>query len=77
MGLGFALDGVDDVGGAERNVKVGDVVLMKKRRVVAGDAYAEDSHVGVFQDEMMMRLLWDRDGDRRLSAEGKCEKKKE
>jgi len=28
-GFGFALDGVDDVGGAEGNVEVGNVVLVK------------------------------------------------
>jgi hypothetical protein len=28
MGFRFALDGVNDVGGAERDVQVGDVMLM-------------------------------------------------
>jgi hypothetical protein len=36
MGFGSALNGVDDVGWAERNVKVGNVVLVKKRGVVGG-----------------------------------------
>jgi hypothetical protein len=76
-GFGFSLDGVDDVGGAERHVDVGHVVLMEKRGVVRGDAHAEYADVGVFQDEMMMRLFRDGNGDRRLSAERECEKKQE
>jgi len=72
--FGFALDGVDDVGGAERDVKIGYIVLMEKSGVVGGDAYAEDADVGIFEDEMMMRLLGDGNGDRRLGVQGKCQK---
>jgi hypothetical protein len=74
MSFGFALYGVDHVGGTERHVDVGHVVLMEKRGVVRGDAYSEYADVGVFQDEMMMRLFRDGNGDRCLSAERECEK---
>jgi len=50
-------------------------VLVKKCGVVRGDAYAEDADVIIFQDEMVMRLLRDGDGNGRLSVERKCEKK--
>jgi hypothetical protein len=30
---------------------------MKKRGVMRGDAYAEDAHVIIFEDEMVMRFL--------------------
>ena len=50
MGFEFALDGVDNVGGAERNVEVGDVVLMEKSGFVSGDAHAEKTHVVVLKD---------------------------
>ena len=71
MGFGPALDGINDVGGAERNVQVRYIVLMEKRGAMRGDAYAEDANVIIFQDEMMMRLLWDGDGSGSLGAEGK------
>jgi hypothetical protein len=48
------LDGVDDVGGAERNIKVGNVVPVEKCGVVRGDAHAEDADVIIFKDEMMV-----------------------
>jgi hypothetical protein len=48
MGFGFALDGIDDVGGAERDVEVGDVVLMEESGFVSGNADAENADVGVF-----------------------------
>jgi hypothetical protein len=75
MGFGFALDGVDDVGGAERDVEVGDIVLMEKRGFVGGDSYAEDAHVVVFEDEVVVGFLGDRDGSGGLSIHRKCEEK--
>jgi len=74
--FGFALDGVDDVGGAERDVEIGHVVLMEKGGVVRGDAYAENADVGIFKNEMVMGLLGDGNGDRRLGVQGKCQKQK-
>jgi hypothetical protein len=50
MGFGFALDSVDDIGGAERNVKVGDVVLMEESGSVSGDADTENADVVVFEN---------------------------
>jgi hypothetical protein len=50
MGFWLALDGIDDVGRAERNVEVGDVVLMEKSGFVSGDAHAENTHVVVLKD---------------------------
>jgi hypothetical protein len=72
MGFGFAFDGVDDVGGAERDVEVGDIVLMEKGGFVGGDGYAEDADVFVFEDEVVVGLLGDGDGGGGLSAQGKC-----
>ncbi|PYT51431.1 MAG: hypothetical protein DMG44_02940 [Acidobacteria bacterium] len=60
--FGFALDGVDDVGGAERDVEIGHVVLMEKGGVVGGDAYAENADVIIFKDEMVVRFLGDGNG---------------
>jgi len=77
MSFGFAGDGVDDVSGAQRHVDVGQVVLVKKSGLVWGDVHAEYADVGVFKDELVMRLLRDGNGDRGLSAERKCEKKQE
>jgi hypothetical protein len=72
-GLGLAGHGVDDVGGAEADVNVRQVVPMEKRSVVGGDADAENASIGIFKHEMMVRLVRNRDRDRRLGAEGKCE----
>jgi len=69
MDFGLVLDGVDDVGGAERNVKVGHVVLVEKSGFVGGDAHAEDSDVIVFEDEMVMRFFGYGDGDGGLGVE--------
>jgi len=69
MGFGPALDGVDDVGRAERNVQVRYIVLMKKRGVMRGDAHAEDADVVIFQDEMVVGFLGDGDGDGCLSGQ--------
>jgi len=60
--FGFALDGVDDVGGAERDVKIGYIVLMEKSGIVGGDAHAENADVFIFEDEMVVRFLWDGNG---------------
>ena len=68
-GFGSALDGVDDVGGAKRNVKIRNIVLVKKRGAVRGDAYAEDADVIIFQDEMMVGLPGNRNGGGGLSGE--------
>jgi hypothetical protein len=69
MGFGFALDGVDDLGGAERDVEVGDVVLVEKSRFAGGDADPEDTDVIVFQDEMVVRFLGNGDGGGGLGEE--------
>jgi hypothetical protein len=76
-GFGPTLDGVDNVGGAERNVNVGNIVLVKKRGIVRGEANAEDADVIVFKNEMVVGLLRDGDGDGSLRAEGKCEQEQE
>src|SRR6266850_2210481 len=60
--FGFALDGVDDVGGAERDVEIGHIVLMEKSGAVGGDTYAENADVVIFKDEMVVRFLWDGNG---------------
>ena len=73
MSFGFALNGIDDVGGTERNVNVGYIVLMEKRGFVRGDAHAENADVIVFQDEMMMRLFRDGDCHGSLRVERKLE----
>jgi hypothetical protein len=71
MGFGFALDGVDDIGGAERNVEVRDVVLMEKSGFVSGNAHAKDADVVVFEDEVMVGLFGDGDGGGGLGVQGK------
>jgi hypothetical protein len=63
VNLRFVLNGVDHVGGAERNVEVRHVVLVEKSGFVGWDAYAEDTDVIVFKDKMMVGLLGDGDGD--------------
>jgi len=68
-GFGSALDGVDYVGGTERNIQVGNIVLMEKRGVVRGDAHAEDADIVVFQDEVVVGFLGDGDGDGCLSGQ--------
>ena len=60
--FGFVLDGVDDVGGTEGHIDVGHIVLMEKSGLVSGDVYAENADVGIFKDEVMVRLLGDGDG---------------
>jgi hypothetical protein len=72
MGFGFALDGVDDVGGAERDVEVGHVVLMEKCGFVRGDVYAEDADVFVFEDEVVVGFLGDGDGGGGLGTGKAC-----
>ena len=63
--------------GTDIAIEAGNIVLVKKRGLVWGDVHAEYADVGVFKDELVMRLLRDGDGDRGLSAERKCEKKQE
>jgi hypothetical protein len=60
--FGFVLDGVDDIGGTERDVEIGHIVLMEKGGIVRGNAHAENADVGIFKDEMMVRFLRDGDG---------------
>jgi len=60
--FGFALDGIDDVGGTESHVEIGHIVLMEKGGAVGGDAYAENADVIIFKDEMVVRFLWDGNG---------------
>src|SRR5260370_5168083 len=64
-----ALDGINDVGGAERNVQVWNIVLVKKRGVVRGDADAEDADVIIFEDEMVVRFLAQGNSGGSLSGE--------
>jgi hypothetical protein len=73
-GFGFALDGVNDVGGTERDVEIGHIVLMEKSGLVGGDAYAENADVVIFEDEMMVGFFGNGDGGGRLGVRGKCEK---
>lgn len=73
MGFRFVLDGVDDVGGTKRDVDVGHIVLMEQSGFVRGNAYAEDADVGIFQDEMVVRLLGDWNGYRGLRVQGERE----
>jgi hypothetical protein len=68
-GFGFALDGVDNVGGTEGDVHIWHVVLVEKRGVMRGDAYAENADVIIFQDEMMVGLPGNRNGGGGLSGE--------
>jgi len=77
MDFGLVLHGVDDVGGAERNVKVGHVVLVEKSGFVRRNANAEDADVFIFEDKVVMRFLWDGDGSGSLGAEREREKKQE
>jgi hypothetical protein len=72
---GFGLAGyrVDDVGGAEADVNVRQLVLMEKCGVMRGDANAKHSNIRILKHQMMVRLVGDRDGDRCLGTEGKCE----
>jgi len=69
MSFGFALDSVDDVGGAERDVEVGDVVLMEKSGFVRRDAHAEDADVVVFEDEVVVGFFGDGDRGGGLAGE--------
>jgi hypothetical protein len=63
------LDGVDNVGGTEGDVHIWHVVLVEKRGVMRGDAYAENADVIIFQDEMVVGFLGDGDGGGGLSGE--------
>jgi len=67
-GFGPALDGIDDVSGAERNVDVGHIVLVKESGSVGRDAYAEDADVVVFENEMVVGFSGERNRFRSLSA---------
>jgi hypothetical protein len=67
--FGFILDSVDDVGGAEGDVEVGDIVLVEECGFMGGDADAEDADVFVFQDEMVVGFLGDGDAGGSLGVE--------
>src|ERR1700693_668061 len=62
MSFGFALNVINDVGGAERDIQIGYIVLMEKSGAVGGDAYAENADVSIFKDETVVRLLGDGNG---------------
>lgn len=68
-GLGPALDSVYNVGGAKRNIKVGNIVLVEKRGVMREEAHTENADVFVFEDEMVMGFFGERDGDWCLGRE--------
>jgi len=72
--FGSVLDGVDDVGGTECHVEIRHIVLMEKSGLVGGDAHAKYADVIIFQDEMVVGFLGDRDGGGDLGVERKCEK---
>jgi hypothetical protein len=77
IGFGFALDGVDYIGGPERDVEVGDVVLMEESGFVRRDADAEDADVIVFEDEVVVGFFGDGNSFRSLGAQRKCEQEQE
>jgi hypothetical protein len=72
--FGSVLDGVDDVGGTECHVEIRHIVLMEKSRFAGGDAHAKYADVVIFQDEMVVGFLGDRDGGGDLGVERKCQK---
>jgi hypothetical protein len=74
VNFGFVLDGVDDIGGAERDVEVGDIVLMQQSGFVRWDTDAEDADVFVFEDEMVVRFLGDGYTGGGLGVERECQK---
>jgi hypothetical protein len=63
------LDSVYNVGGAKRNIKVGNIVLVEKRGVMREEAHTENADVFVFEDEMVMGFFGKRDGDWCLGRE--------
>jgi hypothetical protein len=73
----FVLHGVDDVGGAERNIKIRHVVLVEKRGFVGGDAHTEDADVTIFEDEVMVGFLWEGNGGGGLGVKRECEQEQE
>jgi len=72
--FGSVLDGVDDVGGTECHVEIRHIVFMEKSGLVGGDAHAKYTDVIIFQDEMVVGFLGDRDGGGELGVERKCQK---
>ena len=78
--FGFALNRVDDVGGAERNIKIRYIVLMKERGVVSRHMDAKHADVLIFKDQMMVRFVLDGHSFRRfrcLSGEWRRQKERE
>lgn len=52
----FAFDGVDDLARAKHDVHVVVVVPVHERVGVRGDVHVEDADLGVFEDELVVRL---------------------
>src|SRR5882724_6211874 len=76
MDFGFALHGVDDVGGAQAYVGVIEVVAVQQAALVGGNGYAKDVDVGILEDFVVIGFLRDRNGGGRLGVQGKgCQKK--
>ena len=73
MDFGFVLDGVDDVGGAEGDVEIRDVVLMKQCGFVRRHAHTKNADVFIFEDEMVVGFLGDGDSGGGLGASTKTE----
>lgn len=67
VSFGFARDGIDEIGRAKRDGDIGQLMRMKKRGVARGKAEAEHADVGIFEQQMMMRLVLHQD---RLSGIG-------
>src|SRR5205807_9562055 len=65
VSLGFSGNRVDEVGGADRNTEIGKVVIMKQRGLVPGDPEGPSAPVIIFEQRVVMRLVFERDGSRR------------
>jgi len=70
MDFGFALHGVDDVGGAQAYVGVIEVVAVQQAALVGGNGYAKDVDVGILEDFVVIGFLRDRNGGRALGRSG-------
>src|SRR5437879_13016169 len=65
VSLGFSGNRVDEVGGADRNAEIGKVVIMKQRRLVTGDPEGPRARVIIFEQRVVMRLVFKPDWSRR------------
>ncbi|HXN24312.1 MAG TPA: hypothetical protein VOA41_16355 [Candidatus Dormibacteraeota bacterium] len=54
--FGLAENGVSDVGRADEDVKIVEVVPVEKGRFMRGDGDVENADVGVFEDQIMTAL---------------------